>query len=337
MLEIIIEARGLEKRFGDFTAVDQVSFTVERGEVLGYLGPNGSGKTTTIRMLLGLLRPSGGTASVLGFNIAREAERIRPLVGYMSQKSALYEDLTVRENLVFYAGVYGMRPAEYRPRIQLVMELIGLAGRGNDRAGELAGGWRQRLALGIAIVHRPQLLFLDEPTSGVDPAARRAFWDMIYNLAEEGATIFVSTHYMDEAEHCGRLGIMDRGRLLALDSPDGLKRGIVKGAAWDILAQPLIPVLDMLGAARGIEHVGLLGDHLHAISAPGSYSAESLTALLAAGGFPGAVVEQSEPGLEDVFVFLAGAGRRQSSMEDPDPAAAWFGNARGQQSRGGVE
>jgi len=306
MPETVIAVRDLLKKFGDFIAVDHVSFTIERGEVVGYLGPNGSGKTTTMRMLLGLLLPSGGSATVLGFDVARDAERIRPLVGYMSQKFALYEDLTVRENLVFYGGVYGMKPAEYRPRVKDVIELIGLTGRENERAGALAGGWRQRLALGIAIVHQPQLLFLDEPTSGVDPEARRAFWDLIYTLAEGGATIFVSTHYMDEAEHCGRLGIMNRGQLLALDSPSALKREVVKGAAWNIIAQPLIPVLDALAAMPGVERAGLLGDHLHAITAPGAHTAESLRTALAERGFRDVHVEPAEVTLEDVFTELAG-------------------------------
>src|SRR5262245_10571991 len=276
MPETVIEVHDLVKPFGNVTAVDRVSFPVNRGEVVGYLGPNGSGKTTTMRMLLGLLQPTGGSARVLGFDVAREAERIRPLVGYMSQKFALYEDLTVRENLVFYAGVYGLGPAAYRPRVKDVLALIGLAGQENERAGALAGGWRQRLALGIALVHQPQLLFLDEPTSGVDPEARRAFWDIIYTLAEEGATIFVSTHYMDEAEHCGRLGIMNQGRLLALDSPSVLKRTVVTGTAWDIVSQPLLPVLDALHRVPGLDYVGLLGDHLHAITSPGAHTADSL-------------------------------------------------------------
>lgn len=306
MPETVIEVRDLLKKFGDFVAVDHVSFTIERGEVVGYLGPNGSGKTTTMRILLGLLLPSGGSATVLGFDVARDAERIRPLVGYMSQKFALYEDLTVRENLVFYGGVYGMQPAEYRPRVRDVIELIGLTGRENERAGALAGGWRQRLALGIAIVHQPQLLFLDEPTSGVDPEARRAFWDLIYTLAEGGATIFVSTHYMDEAEHCGRLGIMNRGQLLALDSPSALKHEVVKGAAWNLIAQPLIPVLDALTAMPGVERAGLLGDHLHAITAPGAHTAEALHTALAERGFRDVQVEPAEVTLEDVFTELAG-------------------------------
>ncbi|MGH2521702.1 MAG: ABC transporter ATP-binding protein [Anaerolineales bacterium] len=305
MSETVIEVRNLVKKFGDFTAVDHVSFSVQRGEVVGYLGPNGSGKTTTMRMLLGLLRPTSGSASVLGFDVAQQAEQIRPLVGYMSQKFALYEDLTVAENLVFYAGVYGMRPAQYRPRAREVIELIGLNGREAERAGALAGGWRQRLALGIALVHQPQLLFLDEPTSGVDPEARRAFWDMIYTLAEQGATVFVSTHYMDEAEHCGRLGIMNNGQLLALDSPSALKRTVVRGAAWDIVAQPLLPVLDALSTLPGVEHAGLLGDTLHAITAPGAYTADSLRTALAREGFADVRVEPAEVTLEDVFTELA--------------------------------
>jgi ABC-2 type transport system ATP-binding protein len=307
MSDNVIEVHQLFKTFDGFTAVDHISFTVQRGEVVGYLGPNGSGKTTTMRMLLGLLQPTSGSAKVLGFDVAHEAERIRPLVGYMSQKFALYEDLTVRENLVFYAGVYGLRPAAYRPRVKEVLALIGLGGQEHERAGALAGGWRQRLALGIALVHQPQLLFLDEPTSGVDPEARRAFWDIIYTLAEAGATIFVSTHYMDEAEHCGRLGIMNQGRLLALDSPSALKRTVVAGAAWDVVAQPLtlIPVLDALHRAPGLDYVGLLGDHLHAITTPGAHSAESLQALLTQAGFPNVQVEASEVTLEDVFTELA--------------------------------
>jgi ABC-2 type transport system ATP-binding protein len=305
MTETVIEVHDLVKKFGDFTAVDRVSFIVQRGEVVGYLGPNGSGKTTTMRMLLGLLQPTSGVASVLGFDAVRETERVRPLVGYMSQKFALYEDLTVRENLVFYAGVYGMRPGDYRPRVKEIAALVGLAGRESERAGALAGGWRQRLALGIALVHQPQLLFLDEPTSGVDPEARRAFWDLIYTLAEAGTTVFVSTHYMDEAEHCGRLGIMNQGRLLAFDSPSALKRTVVTGAAWNIVAQPLIPVLDALCKAPGVEHVGLLGDHLHAITTPGAHNAASLRATLAQAGFGEALVEPAEVTLEDVFTELA--------------------------------
>lgn len=308
MTEIAIHVDRLTKKFGDFTAVDEVSFDVRSGEVVGYLGPNGSGKTTTIRVLLGLLQPTAGNARVLGFDVRTQAESIRPIVGYMSQKFALYEDLTVRENLVFYAGIYGMGPAEYRPRVKETLELIGLAGRENERAGEISGGWRQRLALGIALVHQPQLLFLDEPTSGVDPAARREFWDLIYTLAEGGTTIFVTTHYMDEAEHCGRVGVMYNGKLMAMDAPDALKESQLKGPAWNIVAEPLLSALEALMATSGVHRAGLLGDHLHAITVRGAHTAQSLLSALSACGIKNAVVEEAEPTLEDVFIELAGKG-----------------------------
>jgi ABC-2 type transport system ATP-binding protein len=306
MPEPAIVVEHLTKRFGDFTAVNDVTFDVATGEVVGYLGPNGSGKTTTIRMLLGLLRPSAGHARVLGCDIATQIDALRPQVGYMSQKFALYEELTVRENLAFYAGVYGMRPDAYRPRIGEVLALVGLAGRERERAGELSGGWRQRLALAIALVHRPRLLFLDEPTSGVDPAARRAFWDTIYTLAEQGTTVFVSTHYMDEAEHCGRLGIMHQGRLLAIGAPGALKREQLPGPAWNVVADPLIPALEALARVPGVQRASLLGDHLHAITVAGAHTAAGLQNALAAQGFGEALVEEAEPTLEDVFMTLAG-------------------------------
>jgi ABC-2 type transport system ATP-binding protein len=301
MPDTVISVSALTKKFGDFTAVDSVSFEVRRGEVVGYLGPNGSGKTTTMRMLLGLLRPTSGAATVLGYDIVRDAERIRPLVGYMSQKFALYDDLTVRENLTFYGGVYGLTEAQIKPRLAELLPLIGLAGRENVRAGALSGGWRQRLAMGIALVHQPQLLFLDEPTSGVDPEARREFWDIIYALAERGVTVFVSTHYMDEAEYCGRLGLMNQGRLLALDTPSALKREVVQGEAWNIVAQPLLPALEALEALPGVAQAGLLGNQLHALTARGAHTAASLSQALAAFA---PQVEAAEVTLEDVFAAL---------------------------------
>lgn len=300
-----IELRGLTKKFGNFTAVDAISFSVAAGEVLGFLGPNGSGKTTTMRMLLGLMQPTAGSASVLGYDSQRETETIRPLVGYMSQKFALYEDLTVRENLQFYAGVYGMRPAIYRPRVQAVMETTGITAHENAMAGQLSGGWRQRLALGIALVHSPRLLFLDEPTSGVDPATRREFWDLIYTLAEQGTTIFVSTHYMDEAEHCTRLGIMHAGKLLAIDTPTTLKRTLVAGPTWEVVATPLMTALGALQAHPGVHRAGLLGDRLHAVTLHGTCTADSLQAVLAAAGCPDAQVMPADPTLDDVFTELA--------------------------------
>ncbi len=298
--EMAIEVKGLTRRFGDFTAVDHVSFEVPAGEVVGYLGPNGSGKTTTIRMLLGLLRPSEGQARVLGFDVVRQAEEIRARVGYMSQKFALYHELTVEENLAFYAGVYGVRE---RARLEEVLALVGLKGMERQRAGELSVGWRQRVALATAIAHHPQLLFLDEPTSGVDPVARRAFWDLIYEMVDDGVTAFVTTHYMDEAEYCGRVGIMRDGRLLAMDTPSALKEHALPGRAWDVYAQPLMPALDALSRCPGVLRAGLVSDHLRAVAAP-EVTAEALRAGMLATGIRIVRLEPAEPTLEDVFLAL---------------------------------
>jgi len=309
MTDIVIDVQKLTKRFGDFTAVNHVSFQVERGEVLGYLGPNGSGKTTTIRMLLGLLLPTEGDALVLGKSIRTQAEEIRPQVGYMSQKFALYDELTMRENLDFYAGVYGVPGKERAGRIRDVIAMLDLGGRENDQAGDLSGGWRQRLALGCALVHRPKLLFLDEPTSGVDPSARRVFWDLIYGLASQGVTIFVTTHYMDEAEHCNRAGIMFRGNLLALDTPSELKTSALPGAAWDVSPDhggALIAALTALHDVPGVARAGLASDRLRVITAPAAHTSESLLDVMKNAGFPDATIERVEPTLEDVFIALAG-------------------------------
>ena len=215
----IISVHNLTKQFGNFTAVDNVSFDVLPGEVVGYLGHNGSGKTTTIRMLCGLLKPTHGSAIMLGIDVFKTPEQVKPLIGYMSQKFALYDDLTVAENLKFYSGVYEVPRELEKARLQEIYAMAGLENRTNVLTGTLSGGWRQRLALGCALVHHPALLFLDEPTSGVDPVARREFWDLIYELAEGGTTIFVTTHYMDEAEHCSKIGFMNNGRLRAFDTP----------------------------------------------------------------------------------------------------------------------
>jgi ABC-2 type transport system ATP-binding protein len=303
--DLAVQAENLVKKFGDFTAVDGVSFELYAGEVVGFLGPNGSGKTTTIRMLLGLLRPTSGRAQVLGFDIQRQTEAVRPLVGYMSQKAALYDELTIAENLAFYAGIYGLSSADWRRRQGDVLGLVGLSGRQNERAGQISTGWRQRLALAIALVHRPRLVFLDEPTSGVDPMARREFWDLIDGLAQEGATIFVSTHFMDEAEYCGRLGIMNSGRLLAMDTPAALKRDILPGPAWNLMVDRVIPALDVMHQIPGVFQVGLRGDHLHAITLAGQHTADSLQSTLGSQGFV-AQVEPTDPTLEDVFMALAG-------------------------------
>lgn len=214
-----VETRDLTRRFGELTAVRRLNLRIERGEVFGLLGPNGSGKTTTIRMLCGLLEPTSGAATVAGLDVAREPDRIKERIGYMSQKFGLYEDLTVTENLEFYGGVYGLRNAARRERIDQVVRFLGLGNRLKQLAATLSGGWKQRLALGCALLHQPSVLFLDEPTAGVDPAARRSFWRTIHELAQNGTTVLVTTHYMDEAARCGRLALMSQGHLIALGSP----------------------------------------------------------------------------------------------------------------------
>jgi ABC-2 type transport system ATP-binding protein len=309
----VIEAHDLTRYFGDFLAVDHVSFTVNAGEVVSYLGPNGSGKTTTIRMLLGLLRPSDGSASVLGFDIVRQSEQLRAQVGYMSQKFALYHDLTVGENINFYGGVYGIRE---RARFAEVLALVGLTGSERQLVRELSTGWRQRLALATAIVHRPRLLFLDEPTSGVDPKARRAFWDLIYVLVETGVTALVTTHYMDEAEYCGRVGIMRSGRLLAMDTPSALKAHALPGLAWDVtlaegevaphngITARYLHILEALQHCPCVLRAGLVSDHLRAITPP-EMTSEQFLASLREIGIEGVQVEQVESTLEDVFLALA--------------------------------
>jgi ABC-2 type transport system ATP-binding protein len=307
MMETVIETHNLTKKFGDFTAVDSVSFEVHPGEVVGYLGPNGSGKTTTIRMLLGLLTPTEGRAKVLGFDIAREAGKVRERVGYMSQKFALYDELTALENLEFYAGVYGVRRNGKRAQISAVLDQVGLSGVKNELVRGLSTGWRQRLALGTAIIHQPQLLFLDEPTSGVDPSARRAFWDLIYDLSAKGVTIFVTTHYMDEAEYCGRVGIMREGKLLALDTPSALKTNALHGQAWEVFAEPLLPALAVLEHIPGVIQARLVSDHLNAITAS-DLTLETLQNILFEKGFSEARVLETEPTLEDVFLALAAKG-----------------------------
>lgn len=297
----VIYTQNLTKRFGDFTAVDAVNFSVAAGEVVGYLGPNGSGKTTTIRMLLGLLLPSDGSAQVLGYDIVANPEEIRARCGYMSQKFALYDDLTTWENLTFYAGVYGVRD---QTRIRGTLFQLGLQDVLKERASELPVGWRQRLALAAAIVHRPQLLFLDEPTSGVDPTARRDFWDLIYEFVEQGMTAFVTTHYMDEAEYCSRVGIMSAGRLLAMDTPSTLKRDTLPGFAWDIYAEPLLAALSLLEDVPGVIRTGLAGDHLRAITTT-DINEQILAHVLLDLCSTDLQITQVEPTLEDVFLALA--------------------------------
>jgi ABC-2 type transport system ATP-binding protein len=294
-----IRTHNLTRRFGDFVAVDHLSLEVEAGQVLGFLGPNGSGKTTTIRMLLGLLRPSEGRAEVLGYDVATQSEQIRARSGYMSQKFALYGELTVRENLDFYARVYGVTD---RDRVNHVLDGLGLSGVHNQRVQTLSAGWRQRIALATATVHQPGLLLLDEPTSGVDPVARRSFWDLIYALSAQGITVMVSTHYMDEAEYCSVVGIMRAGKLLALDEP-GRLRATLPGHVWRVLAEPLLPALEVLEASPGVMWASLASDYLRVIASERT-GPPQIKKALAAAGIEAQSIQPGEPTLEDIFMTL---------------------------------
>jgi ABC-2 type transport system ATP-binding protein len=296
----------LTRRFGDFTAVDRVTLRVEPGEVFGFLGPNGSGKTTTIRMLCGLLAPTAGAGRVLGFDIGRESEAIKARIGYMSQKFSLYPDLTVGENLRFYADIYGVERRSSGARRDELLEMAGLRGRERELTSNLSGGWKQRLALACAIVHRPRMLFLDEPTGGVDPEARRAFWELIYELAQDGVTVFVTTHYMDEAEHCNRIGLMYGGKLVALDTPAALKRGAISGEVLEIEGFPQERARELVAALPGVYEVAPHGARLHAFVDAAAARAVQFDAALRAGGLEGVRVERIDPSLEDGFVALLG-------------------------------
>ena len=300
----VIAVEGLTRRFGHFTAVDRLSFTVERGELFGFLGPNGAGKSTTIRMLCGLLRSTAGTARVGGCDINREAEGVRQRIGYMSQRFSLYRDLTVRENVAFFGGAYGLEGERLRQRFAEVIALTGLEGMEELLAGHLSGAHQQRLALGCAILHDPPILFLDEPTSGVDPISRRRFWDLIHDMTARGVTVLVTTHFMDEAEFCGRIGFIDAGHLIALDTPTRLKRNAVAGDLFEIAALLLRPAAAALSGMEGVASVSYFGAKLHALCRPDRYDAPSLRLALERQGVQAASVERVAPTLEDAFLRL---------------------------------
>ena len=310
--EAAIEARDLTKQFGSFTAVDGVDFRVERGQIFGFLGPNGSGKTTTIRMLLGLLKPTRGRALVLGVSVADEPWAIRSRVGYMSQRFSLYNDLTVIQNLRFYGTAYGLKNEQLQARIQRALEMAGLEGRERVETRQLSGGWRQRLALGAAILHQPEVLFLDEPTAGVDPLSRREFWDLLYRLIEEGVTVLVTTHYMDEAEHCHRLAFIQRGHLIAMGTPDELKSRVLGDRVLEIEPDDPLRALQVLREAQqagvaGLRDVELYGSLVHAVS-DDPHKNEPLRRLLEGKGIEVRSISTVEPSLEDVFIASMRAG-----------------------------
>jgi ABC-2 type transport system ATP-binding protein len=299
-----VVVQNLTKRFGDFIAVDDVSFETIRGEIFGFLGPNGSGKSTTIRILCGLLRPSSGIATVAGIDVGRDPEAVRQHIGYMSQKFSLYNDLRVAENLEFFAGMYSVPKKELPGRIAWALKMAGLEGREKNPTSALAVGWKQRLALGCAVLHRPPIIFLDEPTSGVDPVSRRQFWDLIHEMVDEGVTVFVTTHYMDEAEYCNRLVLLDRGRIVAMGTPTDLKNHHMKGQLLMIECEPLGPALELLQTAPGVLDAAVFGSGIHAVVADAAAMAPTICELLLAHQFRPGQIEQIAPSLEDVFVSL---------------------------------
>jgi ABC-2 type transport system ATP-binding protein len=299
-----VEVEHLIKRFGTFVAVDDISFQAQRGEIFGFLGPNGSGKSTTIRILCGLLRPSSGRARVAGIDVAANPEDVRQRIGYMSQKFSLYNDLRVVENLRFFAGMYSVPTAEMPARIAWALEMSGLKGRENDPTGSLPVGWKQRLALGCSVLHRPPILFLDEPTSGVDPVSRRQFWDLIREMVGEGITVFVTTHYMDEAEYCDRLVLLDQGHIAAMGTPSALKTGRMKGQLLLIECDPLARALDLLQTAPGVQDAAVFGSSIHAVVADARIATQAVQDSLTRQGIHISRVEPIPASLEDVFVSL---------------------------------
>jgi ABC-2 type transport system ATP-binding protein len=294
----------LVKRFGDFVAVDNVSIDVAQGEIFGFLGPNGAGKSTTIRILCGLLAPTSGQATVGGCDVATQPEEIKKNIGYMSQKFSLYDDLTVEENIEFFGGVYGVPPERLRARRDYVLKMAGLEDKRTTMTRLLSGGWKQRLALGCAILHEPPILFLDEPTSGVDPIARRNFWHLIYELSTAGHTVFVTTHYMDEAEYCHRVALMYDGRVIALGSPAELKTSLGAGHLLNLESSDLLRSMAVLEGQRGILDVAVFGGGLHIkVEDPATAIAEIYRALEQA-GISVIVLDSIVPSMEDVFVSL---------------------------------
>jgi len=298
-----VHVRDLTRRFGAFVAVDGISFDVRAGEIWGFLGPNGAGKSTTIRMLCGILAPTSGTATVLGFDVARDPEAVKLRIGYMSQGSSLWNDLTVEEHMSFYAGLFGLWGARRRAAVDEWTERVGLSERRGELAGELPGGYRKRLALGCTLMHRPQMLFLDEPTAGVDPLSRREFWDLIVGFADAGTTVMVTTHYMDEAEHCNRLALIYGGAIVARGTPSELKRAPGACVTVEIVSERNVAILDALDGVPFVRSAALAGASLHA-TLEADADVERLRALLTKRRFDPGPLPHVTPSLEDVFASV---------------------------------
>jgi len=314
--EKAVVVENLERRFGSFLAVNRISFQVSRGEVYGFLGPNGAGKSTTIRMLCGILAPTAGRGTVAGFDLATQPERIKAHVGYMSQRFSLYQDLTVEENIDFYSGIYRIPAARKQERKEWVLAMAGLAEHRRRLTSILSGGWKQRLALGCAILHQPPIVFLDEPTSGVDPISRRQFWELIYEMSGEGMTIFVTTHYMDEAEYCDRLGLIYRGELIAQGTPGALKHEAMREDVFEVLCDRPEEAMGALEGAVGVKEAALFGRTLHVVAEAGGQAAAEIRRRLAARGHALQRIEPITPSLEDVFVSLIEARDRAGAAQE---------------------
>ena len=297
-----IEVRDLTRTFGAFKAVDRLSFDVQPGEVFGFLGANGAGKSTTIRMLCGLLRPTSGSAMVGGIDVARDPEAVKRRIGYMSQRFSLYEQLTVDQNIEFFGGIYGLRGSAFEARRQFVLGMAGLEGRENTKTSDLAGGWRQRLALGCAVLHQPPIVFLDEPTGGVDPLSRRRFWDLIGELSRQGVTVLVTTHYLDEAEHCHRIAIIHAGKLAALGTASTLKDRFADRPIIEVHASDPVTASTALEHLPEVEKTSLFGTAVHAVLRSGVTDLDSLKQALARTGQTVTSATRVAPSLEDVFL-----------------------------------
>ena len=311
-----IEVNDLTKKFGKFTAVDGVSFSVHRGEIFGFLGANGAGKSTTIRMLCGLLPPTGGTARVAGFDIRTQPEEVKRSIGYMSQRFSLYDDLTVEQNIRFYGGIYGLDAGAIERRKEWVVTMADLRGRERSLTGTLSGGWKQRLALGCAILHEPRIVFLDEPTGGVDPVSRRNFWELINTLSGEGITVLVTTHFLDEAEYCNHIILINAGKLIASGSPSELKRSHITQPILEVRlgGGAIVEALETVRASSWALETSVFGTSLHVMVADEREGARLITSALAAAGIPTSRIERIVPSLEDVFLYLL------DRQEAPPPA-----------------
>jgi len=302
--DITVSVQNLEKKFGDFTAVNRINFEVKRGEIFGFLGPNGAGKSTTIRMLCGILLPTSGIGQVGGYDITREQEMIKQHIGYMSQKFSLYEDLTVEENIDFYSGIYKVPKKDRRERKERIIRMAGIEEFRSSLTMTLSGGWKQRLALGCAIIHEPKIIFLDEPTSGVDPIARNNFWKLIKEMASDGATVFVTTHYMDEAENCGRLALIYRGAIIAMGAPSELKIQSMKEDVLRISVPNPEEWIEKLEKVEAIKEVALFGTAIHAIVEDASQATPAISGIFSKAGVKDFTVNRIQASLEDVFVSL---------------------------------